>query len=54
MFISFFYVGNVIVNLQIFLKGGIGMGMLQDRINELDSAIVNVVGKRSVPDDFSS
>lgn len=36
--------GNVIVNLQIFLGGGIGMGMLQDRINELDSAIVNVVG----------
>ncbi len=36
--------GNGIVNLQIFLDGGIGMGMLQDRINELDSAIVNVVG----------
>lgn len=33
---------NGIVNLQIFLGGGIGM--LQDRINELDSAIVNVVG----------
>lgn len=33
---------NVIVNLQIFLGGDIGM--LQDRINELDSAIVNVVG----------
>ncbi|WP_332647134.1 hypothetical protein [Lysinibacillus sp. 54212] len=35
---------NVIVNLQIFLGGDMGMGMLQDRINELDSAIVNVVG----------
>lgn len=34
---------NVIVNLQILL-GGVKMGMLQDRINELDSAIVNVVG----------
>lgn len=35
---------NVIVNLQIFLGGDLEMGMLQDRINELDSAIVNVVG----------
>lgn len=32
------------VILQIFLYGGRRMGMLQDRINELDSAIVNVVG----------
>lgn len=29
---------NVIVNLQVFLGGDMGMGMLQDRINELDSA----------------
>lgn len=35
---------NGIFNLQIFLGGDMGMGMLQDRINELDSAIVNVVG----------
>lgn len=33
---------NVIVKLQIFLGGGIEM--LQERINELDSAILNVVG----------
>lgn len=34
---------NVIFNLQILL-GGVEMGMLQDRVNELDSAIVNVTG----------
>ncbi len=33
---------NVIVKLQIFL--GSGIEMLQERINELDSAILNVVG----------
>ena len=35
--------GNGIFNLQIFLGGDIEM--LQDRINELNSAIVNIVGK---------
>ncbi|WP_193767336.1 hypothetical protein [Lysinibacillus sp. OL1] len=38
---------NVIVDLQIFLNGSVEV--LQDRIDELDSAVVNVVGERGFP-----
>lgn len=38
---------NVIVNLQIFLNGSVEV--LPDRIDELDSAIVNVVVESGFP-----
>lgn len=38
---------NVIFNLQIFLNSGVEM--LPDRIDELDSAIVNVVEESVFP-----